>query len=53
MKYKLSHPIMDERMRKAAAREVRRQKIYVATATKKHLKEIAGITKAIEKDGLP
>ena len=53
MKYKLSHPVMDERMRKAAAREVRRQRIYVATASKKHLKEIAAVTKAIEKDGLP
>lgn len=53
MKFKLPHPVISETMRKAASREVRRQKIYVATATAKHLKEIAAISKAIEKDGLP
>ena len=53
MKFKLPHPILDEKMRKAASREVRRQKIYVAKASAKHLKEIAAVTKAIEKDGLP
>ncbi|SRR5581483_3342069 len=53
MKFNLPHPIFTEAMRKVASREVRRQKLYVRTPSKAHLKQLAEVSKAIKKHGLP
>jgi hypothetical protein len=53
MKFKLPRQIYNQTIYAIASREVRKQKINVLRATKKHMREIAEICRIIEKQGLP
>lgn len=53
MNFKLPSQIYNKDICKIASKEVRKQKIYVLKAGIKKLKELAEISRAIVKDGLP
>jgi hypothetical protein len=52
-KFKLPRPLLNPRMLKVAAKEVRRQKVVVLRANRFELQELAEITREIESRGLP
>lgn len=53
MKYNLSRQLVGPEIKKILVREIRKQKIDVPKVTKKDLKEMAQVTEAIKKSGLP
>ncbi len=53
MKYKLPRQVLSKEIKRIVSREVRKQKLYVIGADKKDLKEIAEVSRAIKKQGLP
>lgn len=53
MKFKLPSSILNQEIRKIISKEVRKQRIYVLRAGKNNLKEIAEVSRAITKHGLP
>lgn len=53
MKFKLPRQILGPEERKIVSREVRKQKVSLVRATKRELKEMADVSRAIAKNGLP
>lgn len=53
MKFKLPNQVGDQGLFGIISREIKNQKIFVARASKTHLKQIAEISRRIQQDGLP
>lgn len=53
MEYKLAAQIGDQNLLGIISREIKKQRISVPPASKKQLKEIAAVSKQIQKNGLP
>jgi hypothetical protein len=53
MKFKLSRQVIDKEILKIISREMRRQNMTVAKATRQELRQLAQISKIIERVGLP
>lgn len=53
MRFKLARQFFSPELKLLASKEIKQQQIEISRASKKHLKEIAAVSRKIEKEGIP